>query len=245
MWREQRARLSREHSLLAINYPGFARPLVDSISAHTDSTLPTWQATPDTQKLDWLADELIGIVDQLGYKRFIAVGTSMGGYLAFRLISRYSDRLCGAVLTNTRAAGDSEKARTDRLAMIERIKQSGTQELVTNMPAKLVGKHHQPGKLLDEVTAWVKSADQGAVLCALAALAYRPDSTADFRATNVPTLLVAGADDTITPADEMRQLATENKLARFELFEQTGHLVPIESPDKFTDLLRDFATSVT
>jgi pimeloyl-ACP methyl ester carboxylesterase len=60
----------------------------------------------------------------------------------------------------------------------------------------------------------------------------------------VPTLIVAGGKD-MQPVDAVRRDANGIKGCRFELFEDTGHFVPVESPQKFVDLLTSFIKEVS
>ena len=65
-----------------------------------------------------------------------------------------------------------------------------------------------------------------------------------LRNIRIPTLIVAGAKDDL-PIDWERRYANEISGCRFEVWEDDGHFLPIESPQKFVDLLTSFIKSVS
>jgi pimeloyl-ACP methyl ester carboxylesterase len=71
-------------------------------------------------------------------------------------------------------------------------------------------------------------------------MATREDSRALLRDLEVPTLVLVGSEDKVTPADEARQMADAIPGARFELLEGVGHLSNLEAPDVFSRLVLEF-----
>ena len=65
---------------------------------------------------------------------------------------------------------------------------------------------------------------------ALHALRERPDSTPLLEGIRVPVLVVAGADDQITPAEGMREMASAIPDAEYVTVPEAGHLAPLEQP---------------
>jgi pimeloyl-ACP methyl ester carboxylesterase len=62
-------------------------------------------------------------------------------------------------------------------------------------------------------------------------LASRPDRTADLPHISVPTLVLVGADDAITPPDTAREMASALPHATLEIIPSAGHLAPMERPE--------------
>ena len=60
----------------------------------------------------------------------------------------------------------------------------------------------------------------------------------------VPTLIVAGAKDDL-PIDWQKRYADAINGCRFERWEDDGHFLPQESPQKFVDLLTSFIQEVS
>jgi pimeloyl-ACP methyl ester carboxylesterase len=65
---------------------------------------------------------------------------------------------------------------------------------------------------------------------ALRGMAARPDRTSDLAGIKVPTLVLVGADDTVTPPDEARAMAEAIPGAQLEIIPDAGHLAPLENP---------------
>jgi pimeloyl-ACP methyl ester carboxylesterase len=75
---------------------------------------------------------------------------------------------------------------------------------------------------------------------ALRAMAARPDSTALLSTIDVPTLVVGGAKDGITPPDVLREMAGQIPNSRVEILEDAGHLSPLERPAAFNHVVTEF-----
>jgi len=70
-----------------------------------------------------------------------------------------------------------------------------------------------------------------AVAGALRGLAVRPDRTAELARITVPTLVLVGADDVITPPDESRKMADALPNAELVVIPNAGHLAPLENAE--------------
>jgi pimeloyl-ACP methyl ester carboxylesterase len=71
-------------------------------------------------------------------------------------------------------------------------------------------------------------------------MARRPDSGATLAAVSCPTLVVVGAEDTLTPPPESRKMAAAVKGARLVEVPGAGHLPNIEAPEAFNQALVAF-----
>ena len=71
-------------------------------------------------------------------------------------------------------------------------------------------------------------------------MADRPDSTSLLSTIDVPTLVVGGAEDTVTPPTVLRAMAAEIPGSRVEILEQAGHVSPLERPAAFNHVVSEF-----
>jgi pimeloyl-ACP methyl ester carboxylesterase len=78
------------------------------------------------------------------------------------------------------------------------------------------------------------------VVAALAAMRERVDSASLLPGIEVPTLVLAGDQDAVIPADVPGRMASAIPRARFEIVHGAGHLSPLEKPEQTTVLVRDF-----
>ena len=66
------------------------------------------------------------------------------------------------------------------------------------------------------------------------------DRRADLASIAVPTLLIAGEEDTNAPLKTMTRMAEAIPGARLEVLSGIGHLAPLECPDRYADIVRRF-----
>jgi pimeloyl-ACP methyl ester carboxylesterase len=189
------------------------------------------------------ADDLVGVLDQLGVTRAVVCGLSMGGYIAFDVVRRYRPRVAGLILITTRAEADSEEARQGRDQSAARAAASGAEAIADAMLPRLFAPESLiriPGTVA-EVRAGILATPVPGIRSALVALRDRPDSRPLLETLGgIPTLVVAGAADTITPPQEMRAMANAIPGAEFVVVEGAGHLPPLERPDVTTDTIARF-----
>ena len=195
--------------------------------------------------LDEVADAIDDALRDRGVDRIATVGLSMGGYLAMALLRRHPERIRALVLADTRSGVDTEEARADRLAMADRVRRDGVEPIIESMTDRLLS----PRSLLDAhisdpVRGRIRRCTPDGVAACQQAMAARPDSTALLASLTLPLLCICGADDAVTPPDEMQQMATRTPSARMAVIEQSGHLSNLEQPERFTALLRGFLDEV-
>ena len=169
----------------------------------------------------------------------VLVGLSMGGYVAFRILERHPALVRGAVLADTKASADAPDARTKRLKMAARVESEGTGFLQTELIPNLLSKTVTPEVLL-EVQTLAGDAPQHAVYNALAALASRPDSRVMLSEITVPTLILVGEDDSVTPIGDSEMMLGGIRTARLEVIRGAGHLSNLEQPQAFNAALLEF-----
>ena len=192
--------------------------------------------------IDQYADDLVAFLDALGLARAVVCGLSMGGYVAFSLLRRYRDRVRGLVLADTRATADSDEARENRRTLIAVIEQEGTSALADRQLQAMLGRStlaRQP-QLVETVRLMMASTPSEGAIGALRAMADRPDSTPTLASIDVPTLVVGGAEDGITPPHVLHAMAAEIPRSRVEIIEQAGHVCPLERPAAFNHVVSEF-----
>ena len=82
------------------------------------------------------------------------------------------------------------------------------------------------------------------IVAALGAMRDRPDSRPTLATISVPTLVIVGEQDTLTPPRDAEAMAAGIADARVEVIPGAGHLSPLENPRRVNPLLRDFAASL-
>ena len=215
---------------LAPDLPGFG-----------DSPEPAGQPT-----MDDLADELAVFLEDLGVPRAVVCGLSLGGYAAFRLWARHPARIAGLVLANTRAAADGPETKQNRRASAERARREGVAAIVEAMLPRLLSADTLTARpdIVEKLRALMLRSTVAGVAAVLGAMAERPDSTPLLPRIDVPTLVVAGAEDTFAPAAEMSGMAAAIPGAEFVTLSGVAHLSCMEDPRGFNAALTRFLTRI-
>ena len=188
------------------------------------------------------ADDLASLLDHLRIERAVIVGCSMGGYAAFAMWQRHRNRVRGLVLADTRAGADTEEGRERRRRLIALANEEGSLGVANAQIPGLVGKttrEKQPD-IYDSVHRMMAQAKPAAIVGAIEAMMARPDSTQLLATINVPTLIVVGEEDVLTPVKESRAMHSVIAGSRLQVIASAGHLANMERPAAFNHVLSEF-----
>lgn len=191
---------------------------------------------PDLPPLDSIDDYARFAVSQLdarGIGKATVAGLSMGGYICFAVWRLFPERVNGLILIDTRETADSEEARKGRYESIARVEQEGVAAVADAMLPKMVVSE----ALRPEVREIMMSASPQFVVAALRAMASRPDSSPLLPSIAVPTLVVVGEEDTITPPADAERMANAIPHARLVRIPSAAHLSNYEKPDEVNDAI--------
>ena len=171
-------------------------------------------------------------------ERFTLIGLSLGGYVAFEVMRQASARVERLALLDTTAAGDTEARRAGRLRDIAVVEAGGIEALIPELPGRwLLPAHHQRDDLVALMASMARSIGAKGQRNQQRAMLARPDSHADLAAVRVPTLVLCGAGDTVTPCADHEAIAARIPGARRVVVADSGHLSTIEQPAAVTAAL--------
>ena len=227
MWRAQTAELAKIARVTTLDFRGFGQ---------SSKTGPF--------KIDQLADDVHALASHLQLGKFVLAGISMGGYVALSYARRYASTLAGLVLLDTRADGESAEGKVNRDRMIEIARTRGAKPIADAMLGKLLSPHaaeHRPD-LVRELRDMMESTDPATLAHALAAMRDRADHTYFLPDIKIPTQIIVGDQDAVTPpeiAEKMRHAIPDSSLA---VINDSGHMSPLEKPEKVSGVLHDFLT---
>lgn len=226
MWDAQASVLADSHQVVRFDCRGFgASPPGDGLLT-----------------MERIADDAAGVLDRLGLPSAVVCGVSMGGYAAFAMVRRHPDRIRALVLADTRAGADSSEAKANRAAQAEKVRRDGARAIADAVLPKLVGatSHRERPELVARVRQIIEANPPRGITDALAGLAARADSTPTLREIRVPTLVVVGEEDVITPLVEAETLQRGIAASRLAVIPRAGHLSSLENPDEFNRQLHAF-----
>lgn len=245
MWRQQWALVAPGGRLA-----GLARLVVPDFVGF--GTSPGEAAT----SIAAMADDVALLLRRLAIDSAVICGLSMGGYVCQHLAAAHRGLLRGAVLVDTKLEGDTPEARAARVDLADRVGRVGTRIAAEAMVPKLLSRG--PGAALDDPSSGspgraaveqdlrrtIEGTEVATIRTALAALADRPDMTAAAATFDVPTLLVVGADDAITPPACLESAARTIAGAELAVLAGCGHMTPLEDPRAFNEVLARFVENL-
>ncbi len=218
------------------------RVLAPDLRGHGDS-----QALPGPYEMGLLADDLNAFLDALSIgEPVVLCGLSMGGYVAFAFYRRYAHRTRGLILTATRAAADTPEGKAGRDAMAWQAQNAGIEGIIDGMAPKLLAPQNAAEKpeLVTQVKEIMLGTSPEGMVGALMGMKARPDSTPILSEIKTPTLVVHGAEDQIVPLAEARAMAEAIPGARLAVISQAGHLLNLEQPERYNQVLIEFLESI-
>ena len=193
------------------------------------------------------ATDLVRVLDAAGVGKAAFVGCSIGGYILFEFWRRFRARVTALAICDSRPQADSVEARANRLKAAADVLELGTEQFFESMIPKLIGRttlstrpdlvagaHRMMQKMSPEDVSQVQRG-----------MAERPDSVADLRTIDVPTMIVVGEEDiltTVADGDLMRQHIAASQL---KIIPKAGHFAPYEQPEAVGPLLRQFLDALS
>ncbi len=189
--------------------------------------------------LDQAADDLAGLIGALELPKVTLVGLSMGGYIAFALLRRHPELVARLVLADTRAGADSAEGRQSREASAQLAETQGAAAVAEQLLPKLLSAA-APAGVRDEARKIILANDPAGIAAAQRAMAARPDSSEQLAGIAIPTLIIVGGDDALTPPSEAEAMHRAIAGSRLVTLEGAGHLANLEAPDAFSAAIEEF-----
>ncbi len=226
MWARQLEAVGRTHRAIAYDLRG-----------HGASDVGDGQYT-----IEGHVDDLLRLLDHLGLARVTLVGLSMGGYIALRTVERAPGRCSALVLCDTRSEADGNEAKLKRAAGAAAVKRDGAAAFAEGFVKAVFapGTFQARPEAVAAIRLVIRNTQPLAIAGTLIALAGRTDTTASLATIKVPTLVLVGEHDAVTPPEASRSLHAGIPGAELHLVPDAGHLANLENPDFFDAKLLDF-----
>lgn len=228
MWAPQLAALADGARVVALDFPGFGESSAAPFS------------------IEGAAGVVAEFLAARGVPKAIVCGLSMGGYVALALARNHADKISGLILADTRAGVDDSTARANRDKSIALVNEKGSSALFEAMAQKVLSDAARAE--WPELVARLKgiAAEQPAasVVAALAALRDRPDANPGLKDIAVPTLVIVGENDTVTPPLAAANMSAQIRGSKLVHIPDAGHLSNVEQPDAFNAAVRAFLAAL-
>lgn len=225
---------------------GRARVIAPDLRGYGQSTLGD-VGDPEAAPMERYADDLAAMLDALGVAEpVVFCGFSMGGYIGWQFLRRHGERVRGLVCCDTRAANDNDEARQTRLKMADHVQRWGSDKVAEAMEPKLFASATLEARpaIVQRTMDVICGTDPRAIAAAQRGMAARPDVSGDLPGVAAPTLVIVGAEDSISTVEETRAMAAAIPGAELVVIEGAGHMSPVEQPDAVTAALAAFMETI-
>lgn len=192
--------------------------------------------------VEYFVDDLIALLDYLKLGSVVAVGLSMGGYIALRAIERNPERFRGLVLCDTRSDADGNEGKVKRAVQAKTVKVHGMKKFadlfLKGVFFEQTFESNPEGVTL--IRNIIEQTSPLSVAGTLIALAARTDSTPSLYNIKVPTLILVGQHDTITPPSASHSMKERIPRAEMQILPRAAHLSNLENAADFNEALIRF-----
>ncbi|MFA6231466.1 MAG: alpha/beta fold hydrolase [Rhodanobacter sp.] len=164
--------------------------------------------------------------------RFALAGISMGGYICLEIMRQAPERVSRLALLDTSARPDTSDQTAQRRALMAQASHENFEALLTQVYGAILHPAHQ-GDLVLRATNVRMGLTVGIEGMArqLEACIGRSDSRPSLPAITVPTLVLVGDSDPLTPPEHSREIAAAIPRARLVVVENCGHASTLEQPE--------------
>jgi pimeloyl-ACP methyl ester carboxylesterase len=225
MWNAQIMELATRWRVIAPDFRGFGQ---------SEST--------DPFTTESLADDVHALLEEIRTLPCVLAGLSMGGYVALAYVRKYPGDLRGLILVDTKAAGDDAQGRENRNKMIELVRSKGSTAVADQMLPKMLAQdtpRNRPAQA-QALRSMMEACPPRTIENALVALRDRPDQSETLPSIPVPTLIVVGGEDAITPVSVAESMQKQIPSSRLAVIKGAGHMSPMEQPPQVNQAISRF-----
>jgi len=170
--------------------------------------------------------------------RFSLCALSMGGYVALAMMRLAPERIERLCLMDTSARPDTEEQSRRRRGLMAMTRGNRFRGVTPRLLPQLLHPDHVSSPVAQDVLDMAERVGRDAFLRQQQAILTRPDSRPDLPAYRLPTAIVVGSDDILTPPAMAHEMAGLIPGATLHIVANSGHLPPMEHPDDVNEILR-------
>ena len=174
---------------------------------------------------------------------FALAGFSMGGYIAFEIVRRAPQRVSRLALIDTQATPDSPESSARRRGLLEQTRIGRFHGVQRSLLPQLVHRRHVNDASITQ-PLFDMAAEIGAegFVREQTAIMGRADNRPLLVEIEVPTVVIVGRQDQVTPLPRSEEMAADIANAQLAVIEECGHMAPLEKPAEVTAVLRSWLT---
>jgi pimeloyl-ACP methyl ester carboxylesterase len=186
--------------------------------------------------------DVVRVLEAVGISKAIFVGVSIGGYVLFEFWRHYRERVQALILCDTRGQADTPDGRASRLKSADEVLQNGPDAFLEQMLQKLLGASTRSSRpdLVASARKMLGEMKPAGIAAVQRGMAARPDSIPTLKIITVPTLIVVGEEDTLTPLADSELMRQHIADSRLEIVPRAGHFAPFEQHQAVVAIVRRF-----
>lgn len=226
MWHSQIESLKSTHRVIAYDIRGFGK------SRDHGTNL----------SIDQFSEDLIRFMDLLNIDKAVVCGLSMGGYVALNAQRRAPGRFEALVLSDTQCVADTSEGKKKRYQSIDEINAEGIRNFAEEFIQRVFCKNSLTNKkeMVDKLKEVIYSTSPRMITQGLKALAERKETCSTLCNVSIPTLIICGKEDEMTPVIQSEYLKQNIDGSLLRVIENAGHVSNLEQPEAFNKQLSDF-----
>ncbi|MBK7684251.1 MAG: alpha/beta fold hydrolase [Bacteroidetes bacterium] len=230
MWQPQLDLFGKNYRVIAYDIRGFGKSTIGSAQG----------------SINLFADDLVKFMDGLEIKKAIVCGLSMGGYILLNAIIRYPQRFDAIILSDTQCIADSFGAKEKRKKAISQIVAGKINDFALGFIANIFSDETKKtkGDVVEKIKRTILSTRAEAVTATLSVLAERQDLCSSISQIEVPTLIICGEQDIVTPVEQAEFLHDTIPNSQLKIIENAGHMSNLEKPDEFNMHIVEFLSGI-
>lgn len=192
--------------------------------------------------VEFFVDDLVALLGHLRVRQAVVCGLSMGGYIALRTVERCPELVKGLVLADTRSEADPNEGKIKRAASILAVKRDGARAFAEGFVKAVFAPRtfETDPQTVASVKKMIESNPPLGICGTLLALAARTDTTAALPGIKVPTMILVGDSDVLTPPSASQQMHQKIAGSEIHVIPNAAHMSNLENPQVFNDRLLAF-----
>jgi pimeloyl-ACP methyl ester carboxylesterase len=226
IWDSLAERLSSDFRIITPDLPGFGKgPL-----------LKTKVSIPD------IATTLNRWLLQIGIRKCLVIGHSLGGYVALAMVAQDPVLIAGFGLFHSTAYSDSEEKKLNRDKVFEFVNKNGVLPFVdTFVPGLFYQKDHPS---VEKVYSIASQTRKETLMAYTLAMRDRPASTSLLVSYEGESLFIAGKYDSLIPQATIEEQSRMNGKSELAILDNSGHMGMLEDAEIAVKVVKSFATKV-
>ena len=225
IWKEYSSRLSKHFKVITIDLLG-----------HGESECQGY-----LHNMELLAESVKTVLNELGVRKSVLVGHSLGGYVCLAYAELYPDAVLGMVLMNSSAKGDTKERQKSRDQLIQLVRKNRKRALELLVPSFFALKKRNTHWSIKKYLRLAHNCSKRGIIATVEGMKARKEREIILKFAPFPYVYFIGLKDTIFDSKILQKEAQLSEKGSWVIFENSSHMILFEEVEKTFKLLKMFA----